>query len=75
MNCPYCDSSKVKRSRVRVKDLFQFLFLRLPVRCRNCQERGYVSVSEARKIEHSNSKGRRDADKMRRHGQTSLQRQ
>jgi hypothetical protein len=72
MNCPYCDSSKVRRSRVRFSDVLQLLLLRIPVRCRNCKERGYISLAESRGVERSPSKNRRDAAKMRRHGQTSL---
>ena len=73
MNCPFCNSSKVRRSRVRASDLLHVLFLRVPVRCRNCQERGYVQLSQARGLEAS-SNSRRERKKMRRHGQATLQR-
>ena len=46
MNCPLCDSSKMRTSRFRFDDVFQLLVFRMPVRCRNCQERSYTSISQ-----------------------------
>jgi hypothetical protein len=50
MNCPFCNSDKVRNSRFRAADISELVFGRLPVRCRTCQERSYVSILQARHI-------------------------
>jgi hypothetical protein len=50
MKCPHCYSVELRNSRFRVVDFFHLLLLRLPVRCRNCQERSYVSIADSREI-------------------------
>lgn len=48
--CRLCGLSNFRTSRFRSSDLFQLPFLRLPVRCLNCDERAYVSVSQFLKL-------------------------
>lgn len=55
MNCPYCESDKLRNSQYRAEDLFQLLLLRLPVRCRNCQERSYVSIAKSRQLQREST--------------------
>jgi hypothetical protein len=50
MNCPFCKSDLLRNSQYRAEDFFQLLLLRLPVRCRGCQERSYVSIPASRRI-------------------------
>jgi hypothetical protein len=50
MNCPFCKSDRLRNSRFQPVDIFQLLLLRLPVRCRDCIERSYVSIPEWRRI-------------------------
>jgi hypothetical protein len=64
MNCPYCEADMLRNSQYRAKDFFQLLLLRLPVRCRNCEERSYVSISMSRKIQRE-SKLRREKNRLR----------
>ena len=73
MTCPYCDSAKLRNSQFRAADLTQLLVLRLPVRCRDCHERSYVSVSKSRLIQRE-SKLRREQDKTRRSEEASMER-
>jgi len=51
MNCPFCEADQLRNSQYQAEDFFRLLLLRLPVRCRNCQERSYVSIFESRKIQ------------------------
>jgi hypothetical protein len=64
MNCPHCDSSKMRTSRFRFGDVSRFLLLRMPVRCRNCQERSYTSISKAMHLRRD-AKLRRASEKSR----------
>jgi hypothetical protein len=50
MNCPFCKSDLLRTSRFQPHDIFHLLLLRLPVRCRDCIERSYVSIPEWRRI-------------------------
>jgi hypothetical protein len=50
MNCPFCKSDLLRTSRFQPHDIFQLLLLGLPVRCRDCIERSYVSIPEWRRI-------------------------
>jgi hypothetical protein len=70
VNCPFCDSAALRSSRFQAVDVLQLLLLRMPVRCRNCQERSYVSVARALKMKRE-SKVRRAADTLRKRGHTS----
>jgi hypothetical protein len=63
MNCPFCDSAMLRNSRFRAEDMAQLLFFRLPVRCRHCQERSYVSIARARQIKQE-SKLRHAQDRL-----------
>ena len=62
MKCPFCHSSKFRNSRFRMSDLGHALLLRFPVRCRDCEERIYVSLLEyvqvrrASKLRHASHK-------------------
>jgi hypothetical protein len=51
-------------------DFLQVFLLRMPVRCRNCQERSYVGVAQALKMKRE-SKIRRAAVTLRKRGDTS----
>jgi hypothetical protein len=62
MICPFCDSSKLRTSRFRFDDLFHLLLLRMPVRCRDCQERSYTGIAKVMQLRRE-SKHRREADK------------
>ncbi len=73
MNCPYCDSDKLRNSQYRAGDFPQLLLLRLPVRCRDCQERSYVSISQSRQIQRE-SRIRREEKRLRESDQTSTHR-
>jgi hypothetical protein len=44
MNCYHCGSSYLRLSRLRAFDVRQLLQLQVPVRCRSCMERRYVSL-------------------------------
>jgi hypothetical protein len=44
--CCVCGFLKFRTSRLRSSDLSQLLLMRLPVRCLNCGERTYASVSQ-----------------------------
>jgi hypothetical protein len=70
LNCPFCDSATLRSSRFQAVDFLQLFLLRMPVRCRNCQERSYVSVAQALKIKRE-SKVRRAAITLRKRGDTS----
>ncbi len=70
MICPYCQSDSLRKSKFRAGDFFQMLLLRLPVRCRNCQERSYVSISMSRQLQRE-SIIRHAQDKPREGSQTS----
>ena len=70
MNCPFCDSATLRGSRFQAVDFLRLLLLRMPVRCRNCQERSYVSVAQALKMKRE-SKVRRAAATLRKRGHTS----
>jgi hypothetical protein len=62
MNCPYCDSVNLRHSRFRSADIVHYLLLRRPVRCRTCQERSYVGLSQYRRLIRE-SKLKREASK------------
>lgn len=64
MNCPNCESDRLRNSRYRAEDFFQLLLLRLPVRCRECQERSYVSIAKSRQIQRE-SEVRREKNRHR----------
>jgi hypothetical protein len=44
MSCSVCFSSYYRLSRFRVKDLTRLTMLQLPVRCRNCHRRSYITI-------------------------------
>ena len=44
--CCVCGFLKFRTSRLRSSDLSQLLLMRLPVRCLNCGERNFMSVSQ-----------------------------
>ena len=47
MNCIYCHSTQIRLSRLRIPDLLRLLLLKIPVRCRSCQERVYTNIFAA----------------------------
>lgn len=47
MKCIYCRSSNIRFSRLRLTDLSRIVRLKLPVRCRNCNERVFVGMLAA----------------------------
>jgi hypothetical protein len=61
VNYPFCDSSALRNSRFWAADVVQLLLIRMPVRCRNCLERSYVSIPHALQIKRE-SKVRRAAE-------------
>lgn len=44
LSCRVCGFSNFRISRFRMPDLTHLLLLRLPARCRNCDERTFVSL-------------------------------
>ncbi len=44
MKCLWCESSKMRTSRLRMDDLLHLLQLQYPVRCRTCGQRDYASI-------------------------------
>ena len=47
MVCPSCYRSHLRLSKFRSDDIGQLLFLRYPVRCRECGERSYANLLKA----------------------------
>ena len=43
-SCRVCGFSNFRISRFRMPDLAHLILLRLPARCRNCDERTFVSL-------------------------------
>jgi hypothetical protein len=60
MNCHHCNSVKLRNSRFRLEDLTHLLMLQLPVRCRDCKVREYVSFPKALSVARA-EKARRNA--------------
>jgi len=73
MDCPFCNSARLRNSRSRVGDILHLLILRSPVRCHSCQERLYVPIWRAREIRRA-TKLRRAEERMRRNAEGSAQR-
>jgi len=48
--CYFCGSSEFRTSHFRPSDLPHSLVLRFPVRCLNCGQRTYASLSQFRKL-------------------------
>jgi predicted Zn-ribbon and HTH transcriptional regulator len=48
--CPNCLSQDLRTSRFRLPDLARILILQLPVRCRNCRQRGYAFLHQALRL-------------------------
>jgi hypothetical protein len=42
--CPHCGSGQLRFSHFRFRDLSKLLFLQKAIRCRECQERFYLSI-------------------------------
>ena len=63
--CRFCGLSNLRTARFRFQasDLLRLLLLRLPVRCLNCDERGFASLRQflklrkARKARHKEHRG------------------
>jgi len=70
VNCPHCGSPTLRNSRFKAADLVQLLLMRMAVRCRNCQERSFVSVVRALQIRRD-SKIRRAEATLRKRTNTS----
>jgi hypothetical protein len=54
MKCRHCGSTGFRPSRLRKTDIFRLLILRYPIRCRDCQQRKFVSFPVALKVRHDN---------------------
>ena len=55
MRCRFCGSEKLRTSRFRGTDLFRILLFEYPIRCRECNMRGYTTILQAlhiRKMHH-----------------------
>jgi hypothetical protein len=52
MKCPACSSTNLRSSRIRFTDIPQLIVLRLPVRCRECDMRSHVPLSQGLKVRH-----------------------
>ena len=50
MVCKNCGSSNFRLSRWRVGDVWHFMYLHFPVRCRKCLARGFTNIFDAQKI-------------------------
>jgi hypothetical protein len=50
MTCRYCLSRHIRFSRLHLFDIPALLVLRIPVRCRSCQERAYVGILKGLKL-------------------------
>jgi hypothetical protein len=48
--CRICGKSTVHISHFRLFDVLRLILLQLPVRCRTCRRRYYVSISQANVI-------------------------
>jgi len=44
LSCRVCGFSNFRISRFRTQDLTQLILLRLPARCRNCDERTFIPL-------------------------------
>jgi hypothetical protein len=58
--CHFCGQSKFRASHFRSRDLGQSLLLRFPVRCLNCGQRTYASLSQFRKLRSARKARRRE---------------
>lgn len=52
MRCRFCGSEKLRTSRFRGTDLFRILLFEYPIRCRECDMRGYTTILQALHIRH-----------------------
>lgn len=59
MTCRYCRSNHIRFSRVHFEDISHLLRLLVPVRCRSCQERVFVSALAAWKLAFEKKSGRK----------------
>lgn len=50
MRCFHCRSSDLRLSHIHLYDVPKILRLKIPVRCRSCHERFYVSLNLALRI-------------------------
>lgn len=59
--CRTCGISnfRISHFRFRSKDLLRLLLLRLPVRCLNCEERAFASLSQFLKVRDERKERRR----------------
>lgn len=53
VRCQYCGSGNVRSSRLRLGDWPQFFCLKLPIRCRDCNTRDYLSRKTVRRMQQS----------------------
>ena len=44
LQCIECSSTRLRPSRLRLKDLERLLLLQYPIRCRRCRRRDYVGL-------------------------------
>lgn len=50
MRCYHCRSSNLRLSHIHLFDIPKMLTLKIPVRCRSCRERFYVTLNLALRI-------------------------
>lgn len=50
LRCDRCGDKEFRVSQWRGDDFWQLLRLRMPIRCRRCHERKFVSLGEYRKV-------------------------
>jgi hypothetical protein len=58
--CHFCGLSKFRTSRFRRSDLSHSLLLQFPVRCLNCGQRTYASLSQFRKLRSARKTRRKE---------------
>ena len=59
MKCFHCSSNKIRLSRIRTSDISKILKWQVPVRCRSCRERFFVTPSIAWRIGRADKAFRR----------------
>jgi hypothetical protein len=60
--CRICGKSTVHISHFRLFDVLRLILLQLPVRCRTCRRRYYVSISQANVIRNESHTRKHHSD-------------
>ena len=62
MKCPYCSSSLIRPSRLRMSDSARLVIGRFPMRCRECRSRFFTWLPQMLSFKRlEQSKSQRDA--------------